>query len=105
MNPTKTFTMLHDLVMVFPLAKAKTTSAGIIIKESIDATAPIEGFIVGAGPGKLDKNGNLIPMPVKAGDKIIFVTGSARPVKRDGDTFLVVPVSEILCKIENEATT
>jgi len=93
------FTLLHDNVMLFPIPKNVKTAAGIILKDNIDATAPIEGFVVGAGPGKLKKNGDLIPMQVKIGDRVIFVRSSAREVKHEGDVFLVVPVSEVLCVV------
>lgn len=104
MKTNANFTLLHDLVMIFPTVKQTKTTAGIIIKENIDATAPIQGFVVGAGPGKLNKNGELIPMQVAVGDRVIFVRNAAREVKYAGDTFLVVPTSEVLCKINVDAS-
>jgi len=95
------FTMLHDKVMIFPIPKTTKTAGGIIVTEKLDPTAPIDGVVVAAGPGRLDKNDNLIPMPVKAGDRVIFVQNSAKEVKQGSDMFFVVPVSEILCKVED----
>lgn len=103
MNPNTKYKIMHDYVMLFPTAKPKTTAAGIILKEQIDATAPIEGFVVGVGPGRPDKKGEIQPMPVKAGDKVIFIGNSGKVVKHDGDVFIVVPVSEILCTINTPA--
>lgn len=94
------FTMLHDKVMIYPLPKTKKTPGGIIITEKIDPTAPVDGVIVSTGPGRLDKNDKLIPMSVKVGDRVIFVTNAAKEVKQGADTFLVVPISEVLCIVD-----
>ena len=101
MSTKANFTIMHDYVMLFPLAKAKNVS-GIIIKESIDATAPIEGYVVGVGPGKPNKNGDIIPLSVKTGDRVIFIGNAGKIVQHEGDKFIVVPMSEILCKIDYE---
>lgn len=105
MKPKTSFTLLHDLVMIFPISPKKTTESGIIIHDSVEknSTAPVQGMVIACGPGRLDKRDNLIPMPVEVGDRVIFVKNAAKEIKYAGDTFLVVPTSEILCKVSNEA--
>ena len=99
MTPKPNFTLMHDYVMVYPVAKSKTTTNGIIITERTDPTAPIEGFVVGVGPGKQNVKGEMVPILVQAGDRVIFIGNAGKIVKHEGDSFIVVPVSEILCKI------
>jgi chaperonin GroES len=103
MKPKSNFTLLHDKVMIYPIPKTTKTAAGIIVTEKMDPTAPLDGIVVAAGPGRLDKNDILIPMPVKAGDRVIFIRNAAKEIKHSGDTFLVVPVSEILCIVDAKA--
>lgn len=105
MKPKTNFSMLHDLVMIFPIAAKKKTDSGIILHDSVEknSTAPVQGMVIAHGPGRRDKNDNLIPMPVEVGDRVIFVKNAAKEINYAGDTFLVVPTSEILCKVEHEA--
>ena len=101
-KPKSNFTLLHDLVMIFPTERAKKTEGGIIIKENIDPTAPVEGIVVAVGPGKLNKKEELIPVGLQVKDRVIFVRNAAKEIKYAGDVFLVVPVSEVLCKVTTE---
>src|ERR1017187_7707931 len=98
MKAKTNFTLLRDLVMVFPIKAKQKSEAGILIICS-DPNAPIEGFVIATGPGVHDKRGKLIPVPVKVGDRIIFVKNEAKEIKHEGDTFLIIPSAEILCKI------
>jgi chaperonin GroES len=105
MKPKANFVLLHDLVMLYPIAKTTKTASGLIIPAIVEKndTAPIEGIVLAVGPGKADKKGEIVPLPVKAGDRVVFVKNAARVVTHDGESFLVVPISEILCKIGHEA--
>lgn len=106
MKPKSNFTLLHDLVMIFPISPKMETESGIILHKSVEknSTAPVQGMVIACGPGINDKKGNLIPMPVEVGDRVIFVKNAAKEIKYAGDTFLVVPTSEILCKVQNGST-
>lgn len=105
MKPKANFTLLHDLVMIYPIAKPKKTESGIYIPDVVEKndTAPIEGLVLAVGPGKADKKGDVVPLPVEAGDRVMFVKNAARVVTHSGESFLVVPISEVLCKIGHEA--
>ena len=65
------FKPLNDRVIVTRVEKEQKTAGGIIIPDTAKEK-PQEGKIVAAGPGKLDDNGNRIPMEVKEGDRILF---------------------------------
>ena len=99
MKPKTNFELLHDLVMIYPMPSTSKTAGGLIVTEKMDPTAPVDGVVVSAGPGRLNKQDILIPMPVSVGDRVIFVKNNAKEIKHGGDTFLVVPTAEILCKV------
>jgi len=101
-TPKANFTLLHDLVMIWPIPRPKKTESGIEFIEGA-ISGPIEGLVLAVGPGKVNKRDELVPLPLKAGDKVVFVAQSAREVKQGKDSFLVVPISEVLCKVNVEA--
>jgi len=104
MKPKAKFTLLHDLVMIYPIVKSKNTASGIYIPDVVDKndTAPIEGMVVAVGPGKPNKKGDIVPLSITVGDHVVFVKNAARVVSQSGESFLVVPVSEVLCTIGHE---
>jgi chaperonin GroES len=93
------FTLLHDLVMILPSAKVQETAGGLVLPVSIDATAPAEGVVLAVGPGKVDKKGDLVPLPLKQGDKVIYIKNQGKELKQGGDTLIIIPVADVLCKI------
>jgi len=99
MKPKTNFTLLRDLVMVYPVKAKKQTESGIIVTNITEPNVPIEGFVVAVGPGTTDKKGNHVDVPVGVGDRVIFVKGEAKEVKHEGDTFLIIPSTDILCKV------
>ena len=103
MKPKTNFTLLHDLVMILPVAAIKKTESGLIIPEKEDSTAPSQGFVVACGPGKSNKSGDIVRLEVSVGDRVIFMKNAAKEIKSTGETFLIVPISEVLCKINHEA--
>lgn len=92
------FTMLRDLVMIYPVQAKAQTETGLIVT-CIDKTAPQEGFVVAVGPGDTDKKGRFIPVELQQGDRVIFTKTGARELKYEKDVFYVVPVGEVLCKL------
>lgn len=105
MTPKANFTLLHDLVMIYAVPKAAKTESGLIIPESTDSAAPSEGMVVAVGPGKFNVRGDLIPVPVEAGDRVIFLKNQGREIKQGADTFIILPVADVLCKIERETAS
>jgi chaperonin GroES len=89
------FRPLHDRVVVKRLEGEEKTKGGIIIPDTVKEK-PQEGKIVAVGPGGRDETGKLIPLDVKAGDRILFGKWSGTEVKIDGDDLLIMKESDIL---------
>ena len=89
------FRPLHDRVVVRRLEGEEKTKGGIIIPDTAKEK-PQEGEIVAVGPGGRDENGKLIPIDVKAGDRILFGKWSGTEVKVDGEDLLIMKESDVL---------
>jgi chaperonin GroES len=90
---------LGDRVLVKPLEKDKQERGGLIIPDTAKEK-PQEGEIVAAGKGKTSDDGKLIPMDVKAGDKILYGKYSGTEIKIDGDEYLIMHQDDILGVLE-----
>jgi len=75
------------------------TKGGIIIPDSAKEK-PQEGKIVAVGPGARDESGKLVPLDVKAGDRILFGKWSGTEVKVDGEDLLIMKESDVLGIVE-----
>jgi chaperonin GroES len=95
------FRPLHDRVVVRRLEAEEKTSGGIIIPDTAKEK-PMEGEIVAAGPGARDEAGKLVPLDVKAGDRILFGKWSGTEVKLDGEELLIMKESDIMGIIEGQ---
>ena len=93
------FRPLHDRVVVKRLEGEEKTKGGIIIPDSAKEK-PQEGKIVAVGPGARDESGKLVPLDVKAGDRILFGKWSGTEVKIDGEDLLIMKESDILGIVE-----
>jgi chaperonin GroES len=89
------FRPLHDRVVVRRLSAEEKTKGGIIIPDTAKEK-PQEGEIVAAGSGARDEAGKLVPLDVKAGDKVLFGKWSGTEVKIDGEDLLIMKESDIL---------
>jgi chaperonin GroES len=90
-----TFRPLHDRVVVKRLESEEKTKGGIIIPDTAKEK-PQEGEIISVGPGARDETGKLVPLDVKAGDRILFGKWSGTEVKIDGQDLLIMKESDIL---------
>ena len=89
------FTPLHDRVLVRRIEGEEKTKGGLIIPDSAKEK-PQEGEVVSVGEGSRKDSGELIPMSVKAGDRILFGKWSGTEVKLDGEEYLIMKESDIL---------
>lgn len=89
------FTPLHDRVLVRRVQSDEKTKGGLIIPDSAKEK-PAEGEIVAAGEGARKDSGELIPMAVKAGDKVLFGKWSGTEVTLDGEELIIMKESDIL---------
>ncbi len=93
------FRPLHDRVVVRRLTAEQKSSGGIIIPDTAKEK-PMEGEIVAAGPGARNEAGQLVPLDVKAGDRILFGKWSGTEVKLDGEELLIMKESDIMGIVE-----
>jgi chaperonin GroES len=96
------FTPLHDRVLVRRVESEEKTKGGLIIPDSAKEK-PQEGEVVACGEGARKDSGDLIPMGVKAGDKILFGKWSGTEVKIDDEDLLIMKESDILGIITTKA--
>ncbi len=90
---------LGDRVLVKPIEKKDEVRGGLIIPDTAKEK-PQEGEIVAAGKGKIGDDGKLIPMDVKAGDKVLYGKYSGTEVKIDGQEYLIMHQEDILGIVE-----
>ena len=90
-----TFRPLHDRVVVKRVDSEEKTKGGIIIPDTAKEK-PQEGEVVAVGPGARDESGKLVPLDVKAGDRVLFGKWSGTEVKVDGQDLLIMKESDIL---------
>jgi chaperonin GroES len=89
------FRPLHDRVLVRRIDAEEKTAGGIIIPDTAKEK-PQEGEIVAAGPGGRNEQGQLIPIDVKPGDRVLFGKWSGTEVKIDGQDYLIMKESDLL---------
>ncbi|EMD83208.1 co-chaperone GroES [Pacificimonas flava] len=89
------FRPLHDRVLVRRIEADAKTAGGIIIPDTAKEK-PQEGEVVSAGSGARSDSGEITPLEVKAGDKILFGKWSGTEVKIDGEDLIIMKESDIL---------
>ena len=94
-------TPLHDRVLVRRLEEKEVVKGGIIIPDTAKEK-PQEGEVIAVGNGRREK-GELIPLDVKPGDRILFGKYSGNDIKIDDEEYLIVKEDEILAKIGGAA--
>lgn len=93
------FRPLHDRVLVRRVEAEEKTAGGIIIPETAKEK-PQEGEVVAAGAGAKNEKGEVSPLDVKAGDRILFGKWSGTEVKVNGEDLLIMKESDILGIVE-----
>jgi chaperonin GroES len=92
---------LQDRVIVKRLEEEEKTKGGIIIPDSAKEK-PQEGKVIAVGKGKVTEDGKVIPLDVKAGDRILFGKYSGTEVKIEGEEHLIRKEEDILGIIEGK---
>jgi chaperonin GroES len=98
------FRPLHDRVVVRRVESEERTAGGIIIPDTAKEK-PQEGEVIAVGPGARDESGKLVPLDVKAGDRILFGKWSGTEVKIDGQDYLIMKESDVMGIIEATAAS
>jgi chaperonin GroES len=90
---------LHDRVVVRRLEEETTSAGGIVLPDSA-AEKPSQGEVLAIGTGKILDNGEVRPLDVSVGDKVIFGQYGGSTVKIDGEELLILSESEIFGVLE-----
>ena len=93
------FRSLHDRVVIRRAEGDVKSNGGIIIPDAAKEK-PQEGDVVAVGPGLRDSNGNLIPLDVKVGDRILFGKWSGAEVTIEGEILLIMKETDIMGIVE-----
>jgi len=86
---------LYDRIVVKRIEEQETVRGGIIIPDSAKEK-PQEGEVVAVGNGKRLEDGKLVPLDVKAGDRILFGKYSGNDIKLDGEEYMIMREDEVL---------
>jgi len=91
---------LHDRVIVRRLESEEVSTGGIIIPDTAKEK-PVQGEVIATGKGKIAENGDIRPLDVKAGDRVIFSKYAGTEIKLDDNEFLMMREDDILGVIES----
>ena len=90
---------IHDRILVKRVEEKETVKGGIIIPDSAKEK-PIQAKVIAVGAGKRDKEGKLIALEVKAGDRVLFSKYSGTEVKIDGEEHLILREDDLLAILD-----
>ena len=92
---------LHDRVIVRREEEERTSPGGIVIPDSA-AEKPIQGMVTAIGKGKILDSGEVRPLDIKVGDRVLFGKYSGTEVKLEGEELLVMREEDIIAVIEKK---
>ena len=98
------FRPLHDRILIKRIEEKETVKGGIIIPDTAKEK-PQEGEVVAVGNGKMSEDGKIVPLDVKAGDRILFGKYSGSEIKIDNKEYLILKEEEVLGIVEGKAAT
>ena len=98
------FCPLQDRVLIRRVEEEEKTAGGIIIPDTAKEK-PMEGEVVAAGPGARTEDGNIRPLDVKAGDRVLFGKWSGTEIKIDGDDLMIMKESDLLGIIDAKSSS
>lgn len=90
---------LHDRAVVRRLEEERTTPGGIVIPDSA-AEKPVRGEVVAVGKGKIMENGQVRPLDVQVGDKVLFGKYAGTEIKIDGEEYVVMREDDIMAVLD-----
>ncbi len=90
---------LHDRILIKRLEEDSKTSGGLFIPDTAKEK-PIRGNVIAVGAGKRDKDGKIVPLDVKAGDRVLFAKYSGSEIKLDGEEHLIMREDDLLAVID-----
>ncbi len=95
-----TFKPLSNHLFLEPVEEEKVTKGGIVLPDTAEKEKPMQGKVIAVGPGKVGEKGEIRPMSVKVGDKVLFKKYGPDEVELDGKKYLVGDEDDILAILE-----
>lgn len=92
---------ISDHILIEPLKEEEKTKTGILLPESVEKERPEQGKVIALGPGKRNEKGDLIPMEVKVGQKVLFTKYGPTEIKVNDKKYLICKEEDILAIIED----
>ncbi|MSS83759.1 co-chaperone GroES [Actinomycetaceae bacterium WB03_NA08] len=89
---------LEDRIVIRQSEAETTTASGLVLVDSAKEK-PQQGEVLAVGPGRIDDNGNRVPLDVAVGDKVIYSRYGGTEVKLDGEEYLILGARDILAKV------
>jgi chaperonin GroES len=90
---------LHDRIIIERIDEGEQRVGGIIIPDTAKEK-PMQGKVIAVGKGRIEKDGKITPLDVKAGDTILFGKYAGQEIKVDGNEYLIIREEEVLGVIE-----
>ena len=90
---------LADKLVLRPIVQEEVLSSGIVIPDTAKEK-PNQGEVVAAGPGRRDEDGNVIPMEVAVGDRVLYAKYTGQEIKVENEEYIVLKENDILCKVQ-----
>jgi chaperonin GroES len=93
------FRPLHDRIIIERIEETEQKIGGIIIPDTAKEK-PQQGKVIAVGKGRIEKDGKVTPLDVKAGDTVLFGKYAGQEIKLDGSEYLIIREEEVLGVIE-----
>ncbi|HLL08986.1 MAG TPA: co-chaperone GroES [Nocardioidaceae bacterium] len=90
---------LEDRIVVQTLDAEQTTASGLVIPDTAKEK-PQEGEVLAVGPGRIDDNGNRVPLDISVGDKVIYSKYGGTEVKLSGEEYLILSARDVLAVVD-----
>ncbi|TAK18867.1 MAG: co-chaperone GroES [Acidobacteria bacterium] len=91
---------LHDRIIIERIDEGEQKIGGIIIPDTAKEK-PMQGKVIAVGKGRVEKDGKVTPLDVKAGDIVLFGKYAGQEIKVDGNDYLIIREEEVLGVIED----
>ncbi len=91
---------LADYILIEPIKEEEKTKSGILLPETAEKERPEQGKVIAVGPGKRNEKGEIIPVSVKPGQKVLFKKYGPDEIKVDDKEYLIAKEEDILAIIE-----
>ena len=91
---------LMDNILIEPIEQAEQTQGGIFLPKTADKDRPEQGTVVAVGPGKRNEAGEIVPVELKKGQKVLFTKYGPTEIKVDDKDYLIAKQEDILAVVE-----